>query len=675
MRISSILVTVYKLSYTYLKKINFRLLLCSIWIICSWMNAQTSSGSDYGQNLFLQNLTDGKTAFHQQQLIAETAASVWFDVTYYRLALKIFTQPNNLQGKVTIAGVCRRDSTRSLTFDLVNNMRVDSVLVDGQTSLFSQNKSSFDITLARSYTFAETLSIDVYYEGVPIATGLGSFFFDSHAGVPWVYSLSEPYGAKDWWPCKDEPSDKADSADILITCDSAFKVGSQGKLVSVIDNGNGTSTHFWKERYPIASYLISIAITNYVQFSNWFRYSATDSMEVLNYVLPEHDSTALRNLPRTVDMLKIFSELFGMYPFIKEKYGHAEFGRGGAMEHQTMTSTTTFEENTIAHELAHQWFGDMITCRSWSDLWLNEGFAQYSTALYLERRYGINSYWAYMNAQLDQAQTTQSVLGNPDTVNVRNLFNSTLVYSKGSSVLHMVRHVLGDSIFFRSLRMYANDPALQYSTATTRDFQSVCESVSGKDLHYFFQEWMYGEDFPVYNYSWTWKSFGDSSVIVLDIGQIIGRSNPAFFVMPIDIRIITTGRDTTVTVLNNLQQQRFMIRSHDKPSAVLLDPDRWILKYVNYTKDQLPSEYVLEQNYPNPFNSTTNIVYRLQRQGEVTLKIYDVLGREIAALVHARQSPGSYEYQWIPLSCASGIYFYRLNAGNVYLQKKMILLR
>jgi aminopeptidase N len=639
------------------------------------MYSQPSSDSEFKQELFLQNKTNEKNILLPQQLLAETAASAWLDVAYYRLELNIFTQPNYLKGKVTITGIFRNDNVRSLTLDLVNQMQVDSVLVDNRISTFSQNRSSFDIGLVSPHNSGESISIDVFYEGVPIATGFGSFVFDSHAGVPWVYSLSEPYGAKDWWPCKDDPGDKADSADIIVTCDSTFKVGSQGILVSVTNNGNGTSTHFWKERYPIASYLISIAITNYIQFSNWFRYSKTDSMEVLNYILPEHYNNAIQSLPRVSDMLSIFSELFGIYPFIKEKYGHAEFGRGGAMEHQTMTSTTTFEENTIAHELAHQWFGDMITCRSWSELWLNEGFAQYSTALYLERRYGANSYWAYMNSQFNQAQTTQNVLGNPDTTIVRNLFNSALVYSKGSSVLHMLRHVLGDSVFFRSLHTYATDLKLKYSSAVTRDFQSICERVSGKNLNYFFQEWIYGEGYPVYNYSWDWKSLGDSSVIILDIGQINGRSNPVFFTMPIDIRITAEGRDTALTVLNDAQQQRFIIKSNEKPSAVSLDPDNWILKFAISDKDQLPLEYILEQNYPNPFNSTTNIVYRLRRQGNVTLKIYDVLGREIATLVNARQAPGVYNYQWKPRNVASGIYFYHLIIGNIYLQKKMVLLR
>jgi aminopeptidase N len=398
-------------------------------------------------------------------------------------------------------------------------------------------------------------------------------------------------------------------------------------------------------------------------------------MEVLNYVLPEHYTDALQNLPRVIDMLKIFSNLFGPYPFIKEKYGHAEFGAGGAMEHQTMTSTTTFNEQILAHELAHQWFGDMITCRSWSELWLNEGFAQYATGMYLERQYGVHSYRTYMNSQFENAKLAHGLIGFPDTSNIHSLFSSALVYSKGASVLHMLRHVLGDSIFFRSFFLYANNPALKYSTAVTLDFQSVCESVSGKDLDEFFQEWIYGEGYPIYNYSWAWKSLGDSSAIILDIGQINGRSNPAFFTMPIDIRIITTGRDTTLTVLNNLPQQRFIIKSNEKPSAVVLDPDQWILRFINFDNDQLPLEYVLEQNFPNPFNSTTNIFYRLRRLGYVTLKIFDVLGREIATLVDAKQSPGAYECTWTPTAQASGIYFYQLIAGDVQLQKKMIFLK
>ena len=231
-----------------------------------------------------------KSAYEQRQ--TESAASSWFDVTYYGLNLDLSTNPGYLKGDVSIVGICRQDNSLSLTLDLMNTMHIDSVLVNGQECSFMQFSSSFDITLDHSYQSGEILSADVFYEGTPVPTGFGSFEFNSHSGVPWVYSLSEPYGARDWWPCKNSQSDKADSADITVTCDSTFKVGSEGVLASVVNHNNGTATYHWKERYPIASYLISIAVTNYTQFSNWFPYSKTDSMEVLNYVLPEDYSTA-----------------------------------------------------------------------------------------------------------------------------------------------------------------------------------------------------------------------------------------------------------------------------------------------------------------------------------------------------------------------------------------------
>jgi len=639
---------------------------CMIMVVCLFAesSAQFASINPINNN-----------SSNYQAIPIKTAASTWFDVSYYRLELNIFTPANYLTGAVSIVGVCRKANEQKLTFDLVQNMHIDSILVNSLKCSFLQSSEYFDISLSTATSLGLKLSVEIFYQGTPISTGLGSFSFDTHSGVPWIYSLSQPYGTKDWWPCKDDPSDKADSADIIVTCDSTFRVGSNGLLRSVVNNNNGTSTFYWKERYPIASYLISIAITNYSQFSNWYRYTSTDSMEVLNYVLPEHYDEAIQKLPVTVDMLKIFSDLFGQYPFIKEKYGHAEFGRGGAMEHQTMTSMTNFNEVTIAHELAHQWFGDMITCQSWSDLWLNEGFAQYSSALYLEHQYGSSAYWSFMQSQINRAYQAPGFIGVPDTSSARNLFNVSRIYSKSSSVLHMLRHVLGDSVFLRVLYIYANDPALMYSTATTSDFQNICEMVSGLDLDYFFQEWIYGAGFPNYFYSWTWKSMKDSSVLVLDITQVNNQGTPQFFTMPVDIRITTARRDTLVTVWNNALTQQFQIRCDDKPSAVLLDPDEWIIRYTFAGADRPPAGFFLEQNYPNPFNSTTTILYWLPKRSAITLKIFDLLGREVETLADAVQSAGAHEYHWNASSKASGVYIYRLAAGEVELTKKMVLIR
>jgi aminopeptidase N len=619
----------------------------------------------------------------KQQSFYQSGASSWFDVTYYKLQLNVSTVENYLQGRITITGICRSDTLGPLVLDLVNRMKVDSTFVNGQRTAFNQGTSTVGVTLDRVYHTGEMLSIDVYYEGGPLATGFGSFEFDSHANEPWVYSLSEPSGARDWWPCKDDPVDKADSSDVFVTCDSTLKVGSNGILVSVVNNGDGTSTTHWQERYPIASYLISIALTNYAQFSNWFRYSPTDSMEVLNYVLPEHLTTALATLPKTVDMLSVYSNMFGLYPFIKEKYGHSEFGRGGAMEHQTMTSTTTFDEDVISHELAHQWFGDMITCRTWADLWLNEGFAQYCSGLFREKEYGMNSYRTYMNSQLSLAVGALGAIGVPDTSSVRNLFDGARLYNKGASVLHMLRRVLGDSVFFRSLRTYANSPALKYSTAAIRDFQTVCENVSGTNLEYFFREWIYGEGFPEYAYAWTSSSSGNDYLLTINIEQIFEKGNPPFFTMPIDFRITAAGWDTTVTVLNDSIIQGFVFRIPKRPSNVLLDPDGWILKTAFSNANVPPGQFALQQNYPNPFNPRTSITFRLPERSYVSLQVYDVVGRLVATIVDEQRSAGLYSVDWNSSNVASGVYFCRLTAhpqtgihvGDFVQTRKMVLIK
>ncbi|MBA4312956.1 MAG: peptidase M1 [Chlorobiaceae bacterium] len=607
-------------------------------------------------------------SFQKQNSIA----SSWFDVTYYGLNLTVTTSPQHLNGVVTIEGICREPVSTILTFDLMNSMHVDSVKVDGALCTFVQQPASLDVSLDVIYPADRKLKIEIYYQGLPVGTGFGSFMFGMHSDVPWVWSLSEPYGARDWFPCKDHPSDKVDSADITVTCDSSFKVGSNGNLVAVINNGDGTKTHYWQERYPIASYLISIAITNYQQFSDWFHYSPTDSMEILNYVIPERLSSAQSELPKTIDMLKIFSDLFGLYPFIKEKYGHADFGRGGAMEHQTMTSTTTYEENTIAHELAHQWFGDMITCRTWPDLWLNEGFAQYATALYLERKYGQSSYRDYMQNQLSNARLAVGSLYVEDTSTVRNLFDVNRVYAKGASVLHMLRHVLSDSIFFRSLFSYANHPQLKYSTASTEDFKNVCEQISGTDLTYFFNEWIYGEGYPRYSIYWNLKDSSSGYVVELMLKQISGEIQSNIFTMPIDFKLIASAWDTVVTVFNNTSEQIYHIPVNRIIKNIQLDPDGWILKVIS---EDFNRNFILYQNYPNPCGTYTWISYALPSQMHVKLTLYDLLGREIKTLVNETKPIGVHEVNIAEIAeYPSGVYYYRLTGLNLAITKKLLIL-
>jgi aminopeptidase N len=599
------------------------------------------------------------------------------DITYYKLDIAITTSPNYLSGSVVVEALSRVDSLEEVTLDLMNSMTVDSVHMGDSTVAFQQGSSTISIGLDHAYASGEHFSLQVYYRGVPGSSGFGSFQFSSHAGTPWVWSLSEPYGAKDWWPCKDHPSDKADSVDIWVTVSQAYKVGSNGILTGVSDNGDGTSTWMWSERYPISSYLVMVAITNYVEFSDWFVYG-TDSMQVLNYVLPEHLTAAQANLPRTVEMLRIFSDKFGTYPFIGEKYGHAEFGWGGAMEHQTMTSTGTFAENTIAHELSHQWFGDLITCATWSNIWLNEGFATYSEALYYEDLYGTARYWTDMNAKMASAKSAVGTLYRSDTSGVGSLFNTALVYRKGGTVLHMLRHVLGDSLFFLSLKTYVADPQLRYGVATTEDFRNVCEMVSGLDLGYFFQEWVYGERYPRYTYGWTSRPTASGYEMTVVIHQVTGTSNPAFFAMPIDFRAAGNGWDTTVVLFNTVDGQEFTFNVPSLPTDGSLDPDNWILKdatqvpLVSVPPVTAPTVFSLEQNYPNPFNPATMIRFSVPHRAFVDVAIYNILGEHVASLVHEQKEGGTFEVRWNAEGYPSGIYFCRLSTDGYVKTIKMI---
>ncbi len=516
--------------------------------------------------------------------------------------------------------------------------------------------------------------------GSPDPSGFGSFLFGAHTGGPWIWSLSQPYGARDWWPCKDHPLDKADSAGIRITVPAPLRVGSNGLLRTIRQNPNGTLTYEWAERYPIATYLISVAIADFAVFSHWYRYSPTDSLEILNYVLPQHLASAQPKLARTVDMLRVFDGLFGPYPFLKEKYGHCEFGRGGAMEHQTMTSTTTFEEDVIAHELAHQWFGDMITCATWQDLWLNEGFATYSESLYREVQYGPAEYRRLIRARMTSALTASGTLFVQDTSSVANLFAPNRVYAKGASLLHMLRHVLGDEVFFRALRNYAADTRLQYRTASTADFQSACEAASGRSLAWFFTQWVYGEKFPRYEARWTAAAEGERFRISLTIHQETYTSNPRFFIMPVDIRLSNESRDTSLVLFHETNGQEFTFTTAFRPERLDVDPDQWILRELIDPNADLPSVARLEQNYPNPFNAGTTIIFHLARRSGTTLTIHNTIGQSVATLVQEVREPGSHTVQWYGNDdrgrpVASGLYFARLSAGSSIVTRPLVFLK
>ncbi|NOX18267.1 MAG: T9SS type A sorting domain-containing protein [Chlorobi bacterium] len=514
----------------------------------------------------------------------------FIDVTYYFLDLNITSSPDYLTGKVRVD--FQPSGLLSLTeafLDLSDNMTVDSVKLGGVNAVFTHSDNKINITLDHSYGQGETVSVIIYYQGVPSGGGFGSFEFSSHNGDPVIWSLSEPYGTRDWFPCKDTPGDKVDSSDVWITADDFFVSVSNGTLEAVETNLDGTKTYKWKNHHPIAQYLISIAMTNYELYQVPWEYSSGNFMSVDNYNYPENlDSYREGQLDKVPTMLQVFSDKFGMYPFVDEKYGHAEFGWSGGMEHQTCTSLGYYGTSVIAHELAHQWFGDKITCADWHHIWLNEGFATYLEAIYDESQNGFSAYQNDIASEMNSARWANGSIWVEDISDVNEIFDGSRSYAKGAVVLHMLRGILGDDAFFDAMNAYANDPDLSYSAATTEDFQAVVEEVSGKDLEYFFSEWIYGENFPSYSYHWSYAENNGQYDVWVYINQAT-NSNPVFFTMPIEFDITTTkGNSYRTTVFNDMQEQNlFLMTVNNPPTNVTFDPDNWIFKDAQYVPVEL----------------------------------------------------------------------------------------
>ena len=334
----------------------------------------------------------------------------------------------------------------------------------------------------------------------------------------------------------------------------------------------------------------------------------------------------------------------------------------------------------IAHELAHSWFGDKITCKNWESIWLNEGFATFSTALYFEFEYNKTVYNNYINDRMDDAK---SALGSVFVQNIstaNSIFNWNRSYAKGSVVLHMLRGIVGDINFFNIMKSYAADSSVAYGVAETADFQRVAESIYSSSLNYFFDEWIFGENYPKYNIVWGYSNLGGGQYSVnLNISQTT-NTNPRFFTMPVQLKISFGSTDTLVTVFNDKENQVFYIVVNGLPTGLDFDPNNYILKDVlsivtGVDNETIPRTFTLKQNYPNPFNPTTTISYSVPEKSFVSLVITDLLGRKITELVNEEKTQGSYTISFNAKGLSSGIYFYTLTSGNFIQTKKMLLMK
>ncbi|MGS2725600.1 M1 family aminopeptidase [Psychroserpens sp. BH13MA-6] len=593
-----------------------------------------------------------------------------YDLKYHRLELDLDPAVAFISGEVT-SYFEAKSAMNTITFDLANNMTVTQVMQRDNLLSFTQNANDeLVITLPATLNTGVLDSLTVSYSGNPVSSGFGSFEQTTHNGDPVIWTLSEPYGAKAWWPCKQDLIDKIDSIDVFMTTpqfnasNEAYISVSNGLEQSQVINGTDKTTHF-KHRYPIPAYLIAIAATNYEVYSHTLP-NGGNPFDIVNYVYPESLANAQASTGITVDIMNLFTNLFETYPFANEKYGHAQFGWGGGMEHTTVSFMGSFNRNLIAHELAHQWFGNKITCGSWKDIWLNEGFATYLSGLTIESLDGnvaFTTWKAQRTNNITAAPDGAVYLSDTDTLSVSRIFNGRLSYNKGAMVLHMLRKQLGDANFYQALQDYLVAPNHAYDYAKTADFIAIVEASSGTDLTEFFDDWLFNEGYPSYTIQWHQPS---TNMVSITINQSQSDPSVSFFEAPVPLRLIGTMGEELDLVLNNTSnQENFLEPVNFTVQDILFDPESDLISRNNEVLLDVEDLELAERLklFPNP----TSTILHIEKPNEVaitTIKIYNPLGQLIT------------EMPWQPsletASWSSGLFFIQFQTKERIITKTVL---
>jgi hypothetical protein len=508
---------------------------------------------------------------------------------------------------------------------------VDSVLLNNVTTATATEPPSGSyarqVTLDRAYNAGEVFTIKVGYSGVPVNVGLGSVNFQPQGNVsgnPIIFeTLSEPYYAATWWPCKDgdvntsgSNADKS-TMDMSVTAPDTMRTVSNGLLQSITPVAGGKNKYRWVTNYPTATYLFCISSTQYNTYTSVYTYplagGGTGTMPVEFNLYPLSDTSAHRAVwALCTDMMAAYRPYYGEYPFVNEKYGIYQFNFNGGQEHQTNTGEGLFDESVTAHELGHQWWGDNITCKTWGDVWLNEGFATYTEALWLEHKPGSTGLPAYLAAMIARKPTAVN-----DSVyvyvynNVNRMFSTNFTYRKAAWVLHQLRHLVGDTTFYEILGAYRS--AFQGSAATTDDFAGVASSVYGHDLTWFFREWVYGIGAPAYAIGTAPVTINGQNYLRVSLRQTQdatwpGAGAPAgYFAMPTDIRVDTSSGSTTSTLNNNARAQWFVVPAAAPVTDSALDEFNWILNTAKVSEAYQPGPPKVVHATPAPSSIVTGL--------------------------------------------------------------------
>lgn len=558
------------------------------------------SVSTFAQHNIDHKIIEAEKRNFLQQQFHEKKELQKFDIFYDRFNWTADPSVRYIEGAVTTYFKATENNLSVIILDLSDSLIVDSIIHRSGALTFSHSNNTILITLPQTLLKNESDSISIYYQGVPVNDGFGSFVTDQHNGSPILYTLSEPYGARNWWPCKQDLEDKIDSIDIFVTVPAGNKVASNGKLVSEKTIGENAYVH-WKHRHPITTYLVAIAISNYETYSDYAELENGQQVEVLNYIYPESLDDAKSKTSYTTSCIELYSKLFIPYPFADEKYGHAQFTWGGGMEHQTMSFMANFNQDLISHELAHQWFGNYVTCASWSDIWINEGFATYCTGLVHENLHPDDwlNWLKWTLSTITSKADTGSVIVT-DTTDVNRIFYSALSYKKGAFVLHMLRGQIGDSAFFKGMRAILTNSETRTKFANTTQIRKIFETAADTNLETFFDQWLYKQGYPVFTIEWIQNI--DLSIDIR-LTQKNTHESVDFYQLKIPVLLKGTEQEQMVTLYQTKNGQRFTINPSFEVNEIEFDPYYTILAYhpattiVNIKEDLEESGLEL---FPNP---------------------------------------------------------------------------
>lgn len=534
-----------------------------------------------------------------------------YDLQYQRMDVSINPAVAQISGSVT-SHFKPTQAMSSIYFDLTNQLTVSQVTFHGQPLVFQQlstKEVKIDFTSSLPANVLDSLTIQ--YSGTP-PTNNNAFFTSTQGGNPVLSTLNEPYGAQDWFPTKQSLNDKIERFDIKVTTPSQYSVASNGKLMSETILGNGQKLTFWRTNYPTTAYLIALSITNFVKLNDTM---GNPPFPFVNYIYPATaaNTTSMANIEWTKTVMNTFETYFGTYPFRNEKYGHMEFTAGGGMEHQTMSSMGGWSKQLIAHELAHQWFGDKVTCGAWNDIWLNEGFATFGEHVANEKLLLTNT--QFLSYLLNEKNVITSAPGGSVYVADANLgsigtiFSGRLSYSKGGYVVRMIKWILGDALFYQALKDYHTRPNLAYNYVRTSDLNTSLLQSTGKDFTEFFNDWIYGQGYPTYDI--RWKQTGNT--LTFKAAQTQSHSSVSFFEMPLPIKVNGTGGQVAYLALNNTTNNQYFTESVSFPVAsVEFNYEYQILeKNSTVTQDNTLSVSDLSKQqfalYPNPAKNEINI--------------------------------------------------------------------